>query len=330
MKRVSIPVTAALVLVTLTVVHWHTSAVLADEHEEEGVASKSRVASDKNGAAEITLDAQTRGNLAIEVRAAEPASMLPETRGFGRVVDPAPLIELTADVATARVALEGAARELQRVQALAKEQNASARSLEAAQLASAQAKIAFDAARAKLLTSFGSRIADRDDLADLSQSLASGDSALVRIDLPAGDRVDPTAVRLLTVSQPAVSVAAELIGPAPSVDPQLQGSSFLALVTPNAIHLAPGQAVAGFLARSANATSGVVVPRSAVVRSGGGTWIYVALPDNAFVRRAVVLDVPTSNGWFVSSGVSAGDEIVVTGAQMLLSEELKSSVKDTD
>jgi len=39
------------------------------------------------------------------------------------------------------------------------------------------------------------------------------------------------------------------------------------------------------------------------------------------------LDHPIEGGWFVSKGVTTEDYLVVTGAQILLSEELKASLK---
>jgi hypothetical protein len=46
----------------------------------------------------------------------------------------------------------------------------------------------------------------------------------------------------------------------------------------------------------------------------------------AFTRRKIALDRPTDNGWFVTGTLKADDYIVVTGAQTLLSEELKAAL----
>ena len=75
----------------------------------------------------------------------------------------------------------------------------------------------------------------------------------------------------------------------------------------------------------------MIVPRAAVVRMEGSGWVYV-LQGNAedFVRVAVPLDRPAGDGWFVTNGVTASNYVVVTGAQMLLSEELKGPAKPPD
>jgi hypothetical protein len=43
----------------------------------------------------------------------------------------------------------------------------------------------------------------------------------------------------------------------------------------------------------------------------------------SFTRVEVSLDHPTEAGWFVTKGATASDQVVATGAQQLLSIELK-------
>ena len=52
--------------------------------------------------------------------------------------------------------------------------------------------------------------------------------------------------------------------------------------------------------------------------------------DDTFARRAVQLERPTRDGWFVASGLAAGERVVVTGAQQLLSAELAGSTAAED
>ena len=114
-----------------------------------------------------------------------------------------------------------------------------------------------------------------------------------------------------------------MLGPAPSVDPQLQGKGFLFLLKTNSIQLAPGAAVSGFLELPGDKQTGVELPRNAILRFNGATWVYVQTSDEAFERREVKLDSPLSEGWFVREGLKPGDKVVVVSAQELLSEEQK-------
>jgi hypothetical protein len=65
-----------------------------------------------------------------------------------------------------------------------------------------------------------------------------------------------------------------------------------------------------------------------VVRTEGKGWVYVLNEGGeALTRKEIALDRPTETGWFVTRDITASDHVVVTGAQVLLSEELKASIK---
>jgi hypothetical protein len=73
-----------------------------------------------------------------------------------------------------------------------------------------------------------------------------------------------------------------------------------------------------------------VVPEAVVVRTGDHAWAYVQIAPTQFERRQLVATMPSARGWFVTSGFAAGDQVAVTGAQALLSEELKSQIQVKD
>jgi hypothetical protein len=89
--------------------------------------------------------------------------------------------------------------------------------------------------------------------------------------------------------------------------------------------------VTGYIKAGGEPLAGTVVPGDAIIRTEGSAWAYV-LQTNAedFVRLAVALDRPVDNGWFVTNGVTASNSVVATGAQMLLSEEMKGAAKPPD
>src|SRR4029077_13185998 len=130
-------------------------------------------------------------------------------------------------------------------------------------------------------------------------------SLLVQIDLPAGDSLKekPANARLVTLVDDSSPLEAQLIGPAPAVDPQMQGRGFLFLVSTNSAGLAPGAAVTGFLTLPGEPQTGVLVPREAIIRFQGATWVYRQTGDETFDRVAVTLDIPLANGWFVREGL---------------------------
>jgi hypothetical protein len=66
------------------------------------------------------------------------------------------------------------------------------------------------------------------------------------------------------------------------------------------------------------------VPNSALVRYEGEVFIYLQKAEDKFQREEVKLDMPQKDGWAITGDVSAGDKVVIVGAQQLLSEELKS------
>src|SRR5262249_16871592 len=152
------------------------------------------------------------------------------------------------------------------------------------------------------ILSYGRALAAEKDLPRFVQSLVSLETALVRVDLLAGQAADPLPqkARLRALSDETRSESAELLGRAPSVDPQTQGASLFFLTRTNEQHLAAGTAVTAFLELPQRQVEGVVVPRDAIVRFEGLTWVYMEA-DGGFARRRVELKQPLETGWLVTS-----------------------------
>ena len=292
---------------------------------EKSAEPESRVKHGTNGAVIVTLDADTQKVMGLQVAALAATELAPELKGFGRVLDPTTLGATVADVLSARATAGVSQKEFTRLKALAELNNASPRALEAAEAAAQRDAALVESAQLRLLAMTGKAIGDRQDLAGLVRSLASGDSALVRIDLPAGENLEtpPERARLFSVGDESKPVEAQFVGVPPGVDPQTQGRGYLFLVETNQSRLVAGAAVTGFLKLSGAAQAGVVVPRSAVVHFNGATWVYLQTGDDEFERVAVALDRPLDGGWFVAKELKADAKIVTVGAQQLLSEELK-------
>ena len=159
--------------------------------------------------------------------------------------------------------------------------------------------------------------------------VARYDHLLARVELPAGEQIDgpvPSA-RIAVIGHEEWVLPGEPMGLAPTVSQRTQGQAYLFRVACNKLPIRPGMAVAAHLTLPGDSVAGVIVPRSAIVRYAGLAWVYVKTGDDEFTRRDVTLLNPTEAGWFVTAGVSADDTVVVTGAQILLSQELKAQIE---
>lgn len=298
----------------------------------EGAASRGSDSADEPAAsatnetespASVTLDAEARelgGVLTAPLAAAEAPQ---EASGFARVLDPAPLAALAYERASARALLDVSQREYQRASLLHRNrENASDRELEAAEAAQVRDRVALDAIRARLVGEWGAALAERADLPELVRRLAAREAALVRLDLPLGEVPDaePNGARVAPFDGAEPGVPAELLGPAPTSNPAIQGRGYLLLVTRDAP--APGSPLRGWLTLPGPPLRGVLVPRGALLRYAGQVFVYVAHGEDSFERRVVVLERALAEGWLVRTGLTAGERVVVEGAPLLLSAEL--------
>jgi hypothetical protein len=304
----------------------------AEAQGDKPVVAESRVEHRTNGDVVVNLDLGTQRLIGLQTATLEAATQALAVKAYGRVLEPAPLLALVSDTASARAALEASSKEYQRLKALfAQGQNASAKALESAQAAMQHDQIALQATEAQLMAVWGKSVADEPDLTAFLGSLAKLEHVLVRLDLPAGDSPPETPVGaqlvLLGTNAP---LEARFLGPATTTDPQVQGAGFLFVATNAAGRLAPGLALAGFLLLPGAPLHGVVVPNAAIVRAADRAWAYVQTDDTTFQRRELALGQPVAGGWFVTSGLAPNDRLVVTGAQTLLSEERKTQIKVGD
>jgi hypothetical protein len=293
----------------------------------EKPAEESRIKHDENGRVLISMDDETQGNVGILVTKPSAAQLASELKGYGRVLDPTPLAALVTELALAQAVYTASSNELVRLKSLAPLGNASERVVQAAEAAAQRDQLAIISAKDRLRLAWGTGVAEQKDLPGFVQALTSQSSALVRIDLPAGETVkSPSGARIMTLSSNSAEVV--FLGKASNVDPQTLGQGLIFLLKPNELRLAPGEPVIGYVKVPGEPLAGVTIPSDAVVRTEGAGWVYVMNSGgDGFIRTGIALDHPTEGGWFVSKGVTTEDYLVVTGAQILLSEELKASLK---
>src|SRR5882724_2696333 len=159
-----------------------------DEKEgEKPKAEESHVKRDAHGEIIVILDVETQKRIGLKVETPASAQWQPEVKGYGHVLDPAPLASLMAELAPAHVAAETSQREFERLKTLAEQNNASVRALQAAEATAKRDQLLVESLRTKLILGWGKAVLERDDPPAFVKSLANREHALVRVDLPAGE-----------------------------------------------------------------------------------------------------------------------------------------------
>jgi hypothetical protein len=305
------------------------SLVACKEHHDEAAKPKEKEKEEKHHPGEVELEAAVREKLGIKTEALAEVTLPNELEGFGQVLDPAPLVMLVSEIQNLELAAEASAVEFARTKNLHEKENASTRVLQAAELAAKRDKLALESARLRLNLAWGKQITETKMREQLIERLSTGETLLVRIELPFGQRLadEPDSVRIGDLSGQGNAVPAEYLGRAPIVDALSQGQAFLATLNKGALPVGPGSSVIAYLGIKGEALSGVLVPSIAILRLEGKAWVYVDT-GKKFEREMISLLRPLKNGWFVKEGLEKGQKVVVEGAGTLWSEEVKSRFEE--
>ncbi|MDQ2775358.1 MAG: HlyD family efflux transporter periplasmic adaptor subunit [Acidobacteriota bacterium] len=162
--------------------------------------------------------------------------------------------------------------------------------------------------------------------------VASFNHLLARLYVPPGQTIDGSVLRatIMPTGGGNDAIPARRVSLAASIDPKYQGEILLFRLSQSKAQLRPGQAVTARLAMPGPEEHGVLIPSRAILRYQGQTWVYVQTEAGEFVRRAVTLDHPARGGWLVTSGFQPDQQVVVSGGQVLLSEEMKSQLESDE
>lgn len=73
---------------------------------------------------------------------------------------------------------------------------------------------------------------------------------------------------------------------------------------------------------------GVVLPRAALLRTAGQTFVYIRRDAADFERRAVNRAISDPDGLFVGAGFKPGEAVVTSGASQLFAAQSPSAKDD--
>jgi multidrug efflux pump subunit AcrA (membrane-fusion protein) len=130
-----------------------------------------------------------------------------------------------------------------------------------------------------------------------------------------------------TEAFPGQRFAGRVVAVSRSADPQTRSFTVRISIQDPTGSLRP-QMLATF-AIAVPSPAGLVVPRSAVLLEGDGSYVYI-VRGQTFRRQRVATGATTADYVQLVQGVAAGERVVVRGAQLLESERLKSQLRPAD
>lgn len=340
-------------LLGLTVVALVAAVVWLGRDEYRDIARRAdealgsgTTADEKIGPRRLRLPEAERRTAGIATAPLAAGRAEPSEPVQGTVADLRPLVEArgrylaqAAQVRALKPALAAAEAEYQRALALFRDdRNVAERTVQAAEAQARSAREQLAAAEAVLRAQAdGLRAEFGPVLAGMAANPASAvlaallDGREVLLTLFIAPDLEAAATRLPVAVEPAgggVRRPAQLLSAAPAAAAGgLAGASYW--FRTGAAGLRAGMRVVAYVPTAGAPRTGVVVPAAAVVWFAGRAWVYAAAEEpDVFERIPVVLGDAAPGGWFAAGGVEPGRQVVVTGAQLLLSEELEYQIRN--
>ena len=241
-----------------------------------------------------------------------------------RVLDPSSLYSQTDELQASNSALALSSAQAARVGRLYRnQQNATQAALAQATLTALNDQKTYALAQTALRTSWGDAVAgwSTQERARRVLELRAGRASLVRAELDAA---------LSSQAEfSSADIKLELIGLLPQADPQTGRAGALLWLTRSlpALSRVPINVRAqGALA----AAAAVLIPRSAILRLNGGSFVFIQTADDRYSMRELNSPERSTDGWLVQSGFAVGERIVTAGAASLLTLARGAGAEDDE
>jgi hypothetical protein len=295
-------------------------------------ATAARADDDDKKVKPVKLPAETQAKLGLKSEPLKAAASAATLSGFVKVLDAGPLAQLDSDIDAAQAAAEASKAEFERSQALNKDGAVvAAKQVEAAKAQARADQTKLDLLQRRVGLEWGDGIArlSARQRAQLLADIGSGRAALIRIDTPSGEGLMGLKSVELDLG-PLGKVRATVLGTARSAEPHLISPGLIATARgPGVRSLSIGLSAPVKLTASAP-VRGVMVPREALLRSDGETWVYVRTAGDTFLRKEVENGRRAASGLFAPEGLKAGEQVVTQGAAALFAAETNVSEDEGD
>jgi hypothetical protein len=162
------------------------------------------------------------------------------------------------------------------------------------------------------------------------ERLISQQDSLLLVSLSAEQTLpeDVSVIRISRDGKRQDARKAYFISPAMSSEQLIQGETYYFRTATG--ELRSGMRVDVWMSKTTDALTGIFIPDEALVWYAGQAWTYIELEKGKYQRRSLKDNINTEGGIFVQQGIEKGELLVLTGSQMLLSEEFRWQIQDED
>jgi hypothetical protein len=315
-----------------------TSAAVSDDSPKSPQPS-SAAGSGEPGTVRLTADQQHQ--IGLQTAVLEAATHPEQFRAYGAVLDVARITDLTnsyanaqAQLQTAQAKFDVAKSAFERAQSLVHSAILAKRDAEAAEgtfrtdqasltAAESQLKTLAATARQEWGPVIGKGVVERSPQV---VQLIERDQFLVQVTLPPGVVLaEPPRAALAQAPSRNANIDLQYVSPATRTDARIQGLSYFFVASGDS-GLLPGMNTTVYVP-SGKTYEGVFLEDTAIVQWQGRSWVYLRAGPDTFKRHPISTDQPVSDDDYVVQDIPPGSEIVVRGAQVLLSEEAKSELR---
>ncbi|MDD4914791.1 MAG: hypothetical protein PHW13_07110 [Methylococcales bacterium] len=318
-------------------------ALAGDNNQPATVAGGTALSSDE---ADVILNVDSQQLAGIKTSVLKAVNLQPEFVAYGLVVSLEPLLQLRQQFLAVRAQQDGARAKYQeanlnlsRTETLHHQDIVSTRRLQEQQVqwqadktnlavSSYQQQAILAVSRlewGEILTGWFVSAPQKP-----AEQFLRHDAQLLQITLPGGVSLNPD-IRNIAIDERGhrnSALNATLISASPKVDPVSQGERYF--FKAEGRHISAGAHVTAWIASRQQAVGGVVMPASALVWHLGQAFVFVKTAGYQYSRRSVPEYTRYGDGYFVTGYLQPEEEVVVTGAQTLLSQQLKALIPDED
>lgn len=318
----------------------------ANEKHQVSNGSINKPSTNITAVAIVTLEQEALRNSGIKIAKLTAAKYNPEIISYGMVTNIQPLLEFRsryftakANYIRAKAEFTQAEKNIARLRNLHQNEAISTRKLQHQQASWQSLKASLGAKKQHLLSirnaiilNWGQQLMKWIIATDSPQlqQLLDREQTLLTIIVPAHHKLSEqqNSIFIQRAGLRNLAQTAHLLDIAPATNLHSQGDSFFFLT--QAKKLRSGMNLTAWIPLETNRQNGVFVPASAVIWHLGQAYFYIQSGHEQFTRHLLKNPLQSDNGYFVAQGLPPGEKLVISGAQMLLSEEFRNQIPDED